>query len=152
MEEDPTTSSEKRYDPYAPEVVRKMAVVALLCALGAFGIATLCGVVGFHSYEDYTRATQQGEVIYAHWLDEWLLGNFGPAGVLVFDEGAAVLFLALGVVATREWWVMRGGKYDPKRDKAPAGLALAIAIVGVTGLLVFFAVVKLSMAFRAPRN
>lgn len=146
MEKDPTTPCEKRYDPYAPEVVRKMAIVALLCALAAFGIATLCGIVGFHSYDDYTRATQKGEAIYANWLDRALLGTFGPVGVLVFDEVAAFVFLALGVFAAREWRVMRRGEYDPKRDKVPAGWVLAIAIVGVSGLLVFFTIVKLGVA------
>jgi hypothetical protein len=137
---------DKPYDPYAPEVVRKMAIVALLCALGAFGLAALCGIVGFYSYEEYSQAIQKGDVFYAHWLDAWLLWTFGPAGVLVFDEGAAFLFLGLCVFAVREWRVMRGGKHDPERDKRPAGLVLAIAIVGATGLLVFFAVVRLGMA------
>jgi hypothetical protein len=146
MAGDPNPPGDKPYDPYAPEVVRKMAIVALVCALGAFGLAALCGIVGFHSYEEYTRAIQKGDVIDAHWLHAWLLGTFGPAGVLVFHEGAAFLFLGLGVFAAREWWLMRGGKYDPERDKAPAGLVLAIAIVGVTGLLIFFAVVRLGMA------
>jgi len=148
MAGDKYTLGEQPYDPYAPEVVRKMAIVALACALGAFGLATLCGIVGFHSYEEYTQAIQMGDVIDTHWLDAWLLGTLGPSGVLVFHEGTAVLFLGLGVFAGREWWLMRGGKYDPKRDKAPAGLALAIAIVAATGLLIFFAVVRLGMALR----
>ena len=148
MAGDPNPAGDKPYDPYAPEVVRKMSVVALVCALGAFGLAALCGIVGFHSYEEYTQAIQMGDVIDTHWLDAWLLGTLGPSGVLVFHEGTAVLFLGLGVFAGREWWLMRGGKYDPKRDKAPAGLALAIAIVAASGLLIFFAVVRLGMGLR----
>jgi hypothetical protein len=71
-------------------------------------------------------------------------------GVLVFDETAAFLFLGLGVFAVREWRIMRGGNYDPERDKASGGLVLAIALVGATSLLIFFAIVRLSVALGAP--
>ncbi len=152
MDPDPTRSDTKKYDPYAPEVVRKMAVLALLCALGALGLAVLCGAVGFHSYEAYSRAVRQGEAIYANWLDAWLLENFGPFGVLIFDEGAAFLFVILGGFAATEWWVMRRGKYNAERDKKPAGLLMAIALVGAAGVLIVLAIVKLTVAFGHGGN
>jgi hypothetical protein len=144
METQPTTSTQQPYDPYAPEVVRKMAIVALVCALGAFGLAALCGIVGFQSYETYGRALERGEEIRTIWLDAWLLESFGEVGVLVFDEAAAFLFLAVATFAVREWRVMRGGVYDPARDKATPGLLLTIALVGAIGLLSFLAVVRIS--------
>jgi hypothetical protein len=140
----PHTPAEKPYDPYAPEVVRKMAVVALVCTAGALGLAALCGILGFHSYAQYTRAVEHGEAIYTHWLDNWLLSNFGPFGVLVFDEVLSFLFVGVAVVSVREWRVMRTGVYDPQRDKAPPGLFLAIGLVGTLGILTFFAVARLS--------
>lgn len=146
MADDLNAPAHKPYDPYAPEVVRKMAVVALVCALGAWGIAALFGIGGFYDYQDYTRAIDNGEAIYAPWLIAWLLAVFGPIGVAVFYEAFAFLFLGLGTFAAREWWVMRKGIHDPARDTASAGLLGSIALVGAVGLLIFLAIVRIYMA------
>ncbi len=144
----PNTSDGKPYDPYAPEIVRKMAIVALVCALAGFAAAAFFGISGFLSYEDYTEKIRHGEAIYAPWLYDWLLRAFGPAGALVFDELFAVIFLGLTVFAGRGWWTMRTGHYDPEQDKASPGLLLTMALVAAISLLAFFAVVRLVVAFR----
>ena len=79
---------------------------------------------------------------------DWLLRAFGPAGALVFDELAAVIFLGLSVFAVRQWWSMRTGHYDPEQDKASPGLFLTITLVAAISLVGFFAVVRLVGAFR----
>ena len=148
MAEHPNPSGGRPLDPYAPEVVRKMAVVALVCALAGLGLAAFFGISGFLGNEEFAEKTRNGQPIVTPWLYAWLLQTFGPIGVLVFDELAAVIFLGLSVFGVRQWWAMRTGNYDPKQDKASLGLFLTIAVVAAIGLATFFAVVRIVVALR----
>jgi hypothetical protein len=135
------------YDPYAPAVVRKMAVLALLLAFVALAFTLAFAWWGWTSYHEYSRQIRAGEPIHTALLHATLLRFFGPAGILVFYELAAVGMATVTASSVREWWVMRSGRYDPQRDQAPPSAYVKATIIAVSGVLLLLAILRLADAW-----
>jgi hypothetical protein len=144
MSQDVHSESERAYDPYAPAVVRKMAALALVLALLGLAFTVAFALWGWTGYQEYSRQVRAGEAIHTVALDAALLRFFGPAGPLVFYELAAVGMAVVTGCSVREWWVMRTGHYDPQRDQAPPSVYMKAAAIGVGGVLLFLAIVRLA--------
>ncbi len=124
-----------------------MAVVALLCGIGAFVIALFLATHGLWDYYEFTRSANRVEAIATTWLHGWLHANFGPAGVLVFFGFLAILFVAGAIYAIKEWWGMRAGKYDPARDSAKPGVLMNTAVSVIIVFAVSLAAVRVFVAW-----